>query len=290
MKPRRDYEKLIIVGAPRSGTNILRDVLTELPGFGTWPCDEINYIWRHGNVDFPSDEFTPEMATPTVRQYIGDRFDALARKRALDVVVEKTCANSLRVGFVDRVIPGARYVFIVRDGIDAVASAMQRWKARLDVTYLAKKARYVPISDLPYYASRYLANRVHRFVSREGRLAFWGPRLNGMEDLLSRYSLVEVCALQWRACVEASERDLAAVEDARVIRLRYEDFVRSPAEHVGRVASTLGRSVPPGFAATHLAGVSAASIGKGRGELGSEVIARLEPLIGETLKRHGYAA
>ena len=32
------------------GHNMLRDVLTKLPGVATWPCDEINYIWRHGTV------------------------------------------------------------------------------------------------------------------------------------------------------------------------------------------------------------------------------------------------
>ena len=47
---------IIIIGAPRSGTNMLRDVLTALPGFETWPCDEINLAWRHGNRALPSDE------------------------------------------------------------------------------------------------------------------------------------------------------------------------------------------------------------------------------------------
>ena len=42
-------QPVVIIGAARSGTNMLRDVLVKLPGVGTWPCDEINYIWRHGN-------------------------------------------------------------------------------------------------------------------------------------------------------------------------------------------------------------------------------------------------
>ena len=55
---------LVIIGAPRSGTNMLRDVLTSFDGIGTWPCDEINYIWRHGNVRYPSDEIPADRATP----------------------------------------------------------------------------------------------------------------------------------------------------------------------------------------------------------------------------------
>ena len=52
----KNIQKVIIIGAPRSGTNILRDVLTSFDGICTWPCDEINYIWRHGNAKYPSDE------------------------------------------------------------------------------------------------------------------------------------------------------------------------------------------------------------------------------------------
>ena len=113
---------VVIVGAPRSGTNMLRDVLARLSGVATWPCDEINYIWRHGNLRYPSDEFPPELARPAVQRYVDRQFDWVSRHYDADVVVEKTCANSLRVPFVDRVVPEARYVFIRRNGLDAVDS------------------------------------------------------------------------------------------------------------------------------------------------------------------------
>ena len=45
------FTPVIVVGTGRSGTNMLRDALCVLPGFDTWPCDEGNYIWRHGNRD-----------------------------------------------------------------------------------------------------------------------------------------------------------------------------------------------------------------------------------------------
>ena len=106
--PTMQYQPVIIIGAPRSGTNMLRDVLTSLPGVATWPCDEINYIWRHGNVRYPSDELRPDMARTAVRKYIRKQFDWVAGKYQAHTGVEKTCANSLRVGFVDRVVPDAK--------------------------------------------------------------------------------------------------------------------------------------------------------------------------------------
>ena len=36
---------VIIIGAPRSGTNILRDTLSIISNVRTWDCDEIPYIW-----------------------------------------------------------------------------------------------------------------------------------------------------------------------------------------------------------------------------------------------------
>jgi hypothetical protein len=283
------YLTIIIIGAPRSGTNMLRDVLTSLPGVATWPCDEINYIWRHGNVRYPSDEFTPEMARPKVCKYIRRQFDWVERKYRAHTVVEKTCANSLRVGFVDRVVPEAKYIFIRRDGLDAVGSAIKRWKAELDIPYIIRKARFVPFGDLPYYASRYLWNRVYRLASREERLAFWGPKLDGMETLLGKYSLAEVCALQWKRCVERSIDDFSHIPPNRVVEVGYEDFVTSPEAGLKKVFDVLGYEYDERVVREAVAHVSAASIGKGKASLGHEKIERILPHIHETQQRLGYA-
>ncbi|WP_373508678.1 hypothetical protein [Thiocapsa sp.] len=96
--------------------------------------------------------------------------------------MEKTCANSLRVPFVDAVVPEARDIVIRRDGLDTVGSAIQRWKAPLDIPDLARKARFVPPSDLPHDAGRYLWNRLYRLVSRQERLAFRGPQMADMRE------------------------------------------------------------------------------------------------------------
>lgn len=92
-------QHVIIVGAPRSGTNMLRDVLTSAPGVSTWPCDEINFVWKHQNLDIDHDEIPADRA-PRVSTYLRGQFDARAAKDRADVVVEKTCATSLRVPFV----------------------------------------------------------------------------------------------------------------------------------------------------------------------------------------------
>jgi len=284
----QNFNPVIIIGAPRSGTNMLRDVLVKLPGSGTWPCDEINYIWRHGNLRYQSDEFRPEMATPPVQNYIRKQFEKLVKLNNLDTVVEKTCANSLRVSFIDKIFPDAQYIFIVRDGIDAVGSSLERWKASLDIPYILRKARYVPPTDLPYYALRYLHNRLYRLISRENRLALWGPAMDNINELLEQFTLPEVCALQWKACVEQAEYDFSLMPAEKIIKIKYEEFVRDPIKEFARLANFINKDVPESIYDFLKYNVRANSVGKGRKVLGVAGIKKLNPLIANTMARHDY--
>lgn len=284
------YTPIIIIGAARSGTNMLRDVLVQLPGFSTWPCDEINYIWRHGNVRVPTDEFGPELATPSVKGFIRRAFERQARKQPGGFIVEKTCANSLRVGFVDRVIPEATYIYITRDGRDVVASAMKRWSAELDMPYILRKARFVPYSDVPYYGARYLWNRIYLLASRQKRLAFWGPKFKGMDDALEKFPLAGVCALQWLRSVERAEEDLAQIPSHRVIEISYEAFVSEPAIQLERIIQSLNADVLRTAMDAAVANVNTRSIGKWRCDLSSDDIQIVESLLEERVLRDDNTA
>lgn len=282
------FQPVVIIGAGRSGTNMLRDVLTQLPGFGTWPCDEINYIWRHGNTRFPTDEFDPQQATPAVKAYIRRTFTRFANDNKLTYVVEKTCANSLRVGFVDAIIPNAKYIFIVRDGRDVVSSALKRWSAPLELDYVFKKARYIPPSDLPYYGTRYLGNRVYRLLSREKRLAFWGPRFQGMQELLQERSLPEVCAYQWKRCVERAEMDFRNIPPERVYKLRYEDLVRDPGAEFQNILRFLETKMEKQQAGQLGKAISTASVGKWQTDLAAATLTAITPIMQPLLSKYGY--
>jgi hypothetical protein len=280
-----DSKNIIIIGAPRSGTNMLRDILTSFDGVASWPCDEINYIWRHGNIFFPSDELPQDLATPQVARYINKWFTKMRKNYDSSILVEKTCANSLRVPFVDKIIPDAKYIFIYRDGIDATGSAKKRWKAELDIPYILKKIRFVPKTDLPYYAMRYFWARMYRLISHEKRLAFWGPALDDMEDILKNNSLNEVCLLQWKRCVEKANEAFMKMPPDKVIRVCYEDFVRNPNHELQQILKFIGKTAENNEISNAIQNVSSKSIGKGREALGQAEVRKLEPLIAGTLKK-----
>jgi hypothetical protein len=282
------YQKVIIIGAPRSGTNMLRDILTSFDNIATWPCDEINYIWRHGNMFYPSDEIPSQNVTNQVKKYILGSFNFIHKKYNADFLIEKTCANSLRVPFVDKVVPDAKYIFIYRDGIDVTGSAKKRWTAKLDISYILTKARFIPITDLPIYTARYLFARFFRFFSKEGRLAFWGPAIDDMDTILQKYSLNEVCALQWQRCVDKAEDAFSKMSDDKVIRLRYEDFVCQPENELNRILKFIGKDIEAEKVVNAVKNVSDRSIGKGRKTLGDRETSNIEALVKDTLKRYDY--
>lgn len=283
-------QPLIIIGAGRSGTNMLRDVLTKLDTFSTWPCDEINYVWRYGNRSFESDELTEVQATPAIKYFIRSHFEQMGNKfswpatAAQKVLVEKTCANSLRVGFVDAVLPEAKYVFLVRDGRDVVASAMKRWKAPLDIPYLAAKAKYVPKSDLPYYAFKYLGTRLSKLRSSEASLSIWGPKFEGWKSVVESNDLQTVCTHQWVRCIEQSSRALENIPKDRIYSLRYEDFVADPIAHVKGIIEFSGSSEPIDVITDACSSVFTGSIGKSGSDLSTDNLA----LMAQKLRSMGY--
>ena len=285
-------QPVVIIGAGRSGTNMLRDVLTRLQGVDTWPCDEINYIWRHGNRDAETDEFSAEQATPVVSNFIRTQFTSIVREQGLlsypegeRFIVEKTCANSLRVPFVDSVLPEAKYIFLIRDGRDVIASARKRWQAPLNIPYLVSKAKYVPKSDFYYYASRYLLNRLSKSANADKALSVWGPKFEGMKAMSGKESLDYVCACQWVHCVESSQLAFDKIEKSRVISIRYEKFVAQPVTVLESIAQFVGLRHNTEDLELACEQVRTGSVGKGQAD---HLDQRLLDVMAPTLTKYGY--
>ncbi|MGG7646081.1 sulfotransferase family protein [Rhodovulum sp. YNF3179] len=284
------FTPVIIIGAARSGTNALRDALTELPGFETWPCDEINPIWRHGNLRHPDDELPAGAARPEVCRYVRRSFERIWRRCGRPAfVVEKTCANSLRVPFVDAILPEAVFLYIVRDGVDVVASARKRWLGELEVpglSYFLAKARFAPPGDLPVYATAALSRRIAVSLGRRKHLGVWGPRFADMDRYYDA-PVEELCARQWAACVGRADAALSNLSRSRVISVRYEDLADNPSGTLNRILERLGTDLPSDMVTAAAGKIHGASVGKGRNYI--ENLQEIMPILEVPLMRHGYS-
>ena len=121
---------VFILGCGRSGTTLLGRLLSMHDG--THYLCEPYHLWAA--VDPLTDAIklytsgTPRAFMDASHANAGARrrFDRLlarpAGASASDVVVEKSPINTLRIGYLEALAPGARYIHIVRDGVDVARS------------------------------------------------------------------------------------------------------------------------------------------------------------------------
>lgn len=283
-----NFTPVIIIGSGRSGTNMLRDIITNIDGFETWDCDEINPIWRFGNRNFPTDVLKPEQVTDRVKNYIRKRFNRIHKKTGSSFVVEKTCANSLRLAFVYKIFPEAKFIIINRDGRDVVPSAMKRWNASFELKYTLKKLRFVPLSDLGFYVGRFGKNRIKKSINPDQALSFWGPLYDGIEYDTKNKSLLEVCANQWKNCVENTIEDRKLIPEENIIDFKYESFVENPIEELNRFAIFFNIELNSEKMKGLVKNVSRKSVGTHIKVFNKEELSKLNEVLGETLNKLNY--
>jgi len=235
---------VVILGAARSGTTLVGDLLSRHPDLAYWV--EPKYVWQYGRPAAPDDVRTAREATPRIRAYIRSRFAQYVAARPGARFAEKTPSNCFRVPFVEAVLPDARYLHIVRDGRDAVFSALQKWSSPPVPDAMVRRLTSfeIPLRDLPSYGLQ-AARRVLRNPWTRSEWAVWGPRYPGISEDRARLPLLEVCATQWARSVAALRRDLARIPDERVVNVRFEELVADPGAVLGPVLRGLDLPAAP---------------------------------------------
>ncbi len=275
--------EILVIGAARSGTKVLRDSLATALDLGVVPYD-IPFVWR-SDVDLPHDAFGPDALTPEQVRYIRGFVQKYGLGRR--GVVEKTVGNTLRVPAVHAVFPDALYVNLTRNGVDVLASAMREWQAPTDYRYVVRKLRHVPLRRAARYGLRYLSTETRR--SRGGDdTPVWGPLYPGIQGDARTLPLSTVCARQWASCVATAERGFEETP-ARRVDVCYEDFVARPAENLARIAEAAGLPADPTRVATAAAVVRRPDgAARPRLRLPPEQVAMAAEAMDPELARLGY--
>lgn len=276
---------ILILGAARSGTKLLRDSLAAVLGCGRVPYD-VGYVWRYGNESAPDDCLPASAARPRTRRLVHSFLGRYADDQGR--LVEKSVGNTLRVAYVDALVPGARYVHLVRDGVDVAESARRQWSETPDLRYLLGKARHFPLRLVPTYGVKFLADQTWRRRSHGGHAASWGPRYPGIDRDLATHSLLEVCGRQWRECVESARTGLVTLGEASVVEVRFEELATRPAATLRRVVRSLGETVDERAISEASAAVHRTTLGRGRSRLSDAELSLLDDEIGDLLGELGY--
>ena len=287
---------VIIVAAARSGTKMLRAVLSASSDLVAFPYD-INYIWKYGNYHLPHDELRIEHLTDEIADFIRGRFRRLLANTNAERVVEKTVSNSLRVNFVREVFPDCKIIHLYRDGRDVAASAMLCWLAPFFASriqpkrILLKKAVEFPFGAALPYLIEYVLNNWKQLVFRKRKVKSWGPRFDGIVEALEKHTLLEVCGIQWARSIESSMRALGKLREGReYINIRYEDVVQNPIPELDRLSKFLRiEDVTPirSYAADN---ITSKYIGSCHEALSTHEVKKLLPHIDANLRRLGYDA
>ncbi|MBB2890188.1 sulfotransferase family protein [Flexivirga oryzae] len=274
--------RIILIGAARSGTKIIRDSLANATDIGSVPYD-INFVWRYGNESMPDDTLSDVTASVATRRFITKYVDRYANN---GVVLEKTVSNSLRIPFVQQIFPDATFIHLIRDGIDAIGSTRSQWLAPTDKAYMLRKLRHFPPRLLPSYGRKFAMGLLAR-QNREAPRATWGVRYAGIDEDLKRDGLLVACAQQWRYSVESA---LTALDnlDLKVINVRYEELVAHPGTVLGNLAKDLDLSAHPSVLGGVESRVTDENVGKGSRQLSREELIAIGPIVDPTLERLGY--
>jgi len=217
---------IIILGAARSGTKYLRDILATAPDAAKVPYD-INYVWRFGSEAYPDDALPLSLLSDRKRRFIRDQVHRLAKVPADSdrAVFEKTVGSTLRVAFAAAVFPDAKFIHLIRDGRAVTESAMRQWQEPLDYRRLFEKLRGLSLRNAGY-AGWFAINVLQGLAAGRGGGKVWGPRYPGIvADVEQGKDIVEICARQWQISVESALDGLAALPQDRHIEIRYEQLV-----------------------------------------------------------------
>lgn len=286
LEPKELLAPIIIVGAPRSGTKMLRELLKFHP-MVTGPLYEKERIWCYGNRERTGRTINVSELSPKIKKYIRDYFNREFGKNPGKRIVDKNIRNSLRVEFVRGIFPESPVIHIVRDGRDAACSIRKRWKSPLDLKYIWENKAF-PLNEIPFFVQRQVVFLWQRMVGLRGRVKWWGPKFDDTEELVNRHSLIEICGIQWKRCTEAAIAGLEKLEPGTFMQVKYEDVVSDPVKIMDQIRKFLDLSVSDNFLGKCSDYVNSSSVGRWRNHLTSDELTLLMRHIQDTLVRLGY--
>lgn len=215
---------VFLVSPPRSGSTLLFETLARARGVYTIGHESHALIEGVPGLNTAAHEFDSNRllttdATDDIAGELRRRFHAELRDRdgaepqyGAVRMLEKTPKNALRVPFLARVFPGARFVYLHRDPRQTLASMIEAWES----------GRFVTYSRLPGWNG-----------------PAWSLLLTpGWQDLRGE-SLDAIVAAQWEVTTRTLLDDLDTLPSDRRVVAHYDALLAHPADEIARLCEVL---------------------------------------------------
>jgi len=216
-------DPILIVGCSRSGTTVTFETVAAAPGllsFGHEIPEFWDGLWGPWHNGWASEAASAEDARPEHRDAVLRFF---YQRLGPGPVLDKTCINVMRVPYLHRLFPQARFIYIHRDGRDNVSSIMDGWR-----------------HDGHFGLAKLLGPFPCPVSINGGEFRQWSFFLPpGWRDY-NEAPLEEVCAYQWVAANGMALEASRSVPSDQWIQLRYEDIFERPVEMFEGVFERLG--------------------------------------------------
>jgi len=251
---------------------------------------EQRMLWREGNTDLNHDRFTEEQARPEVVEMLRKAFLDLQEEKGGLRIFEKTPSNCLRIPFIHKVFPDALIIHMVRNGRDNVSSCLPFWTRPRKKRRILRRMKETPFHQWPAMIPRLFRDQVGVRMGMAERVKSWGVVYPEMFADLSKYSLIEVIARQWRYAVETASADLEkCVGKGNYLEWKYEDLCKDPVPHFQEALDMAGLPMTEELASYLKENVHVQAVDAWKKRLTAGQVRTIDAIIKPAMEQFGYS-
>ncbi len=298
---------VFIIGSPRSGTTILGEILDKHEKISQWY--EPYFVWdRHFRTHL-HDERTAQEATPKISNQIYTDFLKYQQKTGSNIIVDKSPRNSLKMPFIRKIFPRARFIHILRDGRDATLSIHKEWLKRKNIVNDPQKTNHFDYKNALIVVGKWLQRQpfvmdkiralwfeTHgHFINKKKHLnrlrwngdVGWGPRFKGWETFFYEKSMLQFNAIQWVKCIESIKKSWSKIPVEQKIEIRYEDLSSKGEQIITHIFNFLKLDTNTDFWES-IPKLKANNFNKWKNEFSNDQISQIHAILTPMLIELGY--